>query len=73
MPLTPFQYFLGRENQRKVEILEKNHDIAGFFDGLLDHLVNFSNREGVPIENIQIKDAWIAGDKRINALITWQR
>lgn len=73
MPNNPMEYFLAREASAKVRLLERNPSIAGFIDGVLDHLVQFCQKEGIQMEDIDLRDVFIAHDKRLNATITWRR
>ena len=57
-----FQGFLGRYNRRKVELLERNHSVAAFFDGILDRLVDHANARGGAFDQLDIRDAFIVWD-----------
>jgi hypothetical protein len=54
MAQSAFEVFLHRENARKVELLQKNHDVSDALMGILDQLVTYANAKGVPFEDVEL-------------------
>lgn len=73
MATTPFEYFLGRENQRMTHLLERNESVSKFVQGVLDHLVGYCSRECVKFEDIQIDMPYVANDEHIRGRIVRKR
>jgi hypothetical protein len=64
VPENAFQYFLGRQNARIVQLLERNPDIAGTIQALLEHLVIYCDEEGVDFEHVRLIEPHISPDGR---------
>jgi hypothetical protein len=54
VPANAFEFFLQRENARRVDLLEKNLDVSEAMISMLDALVAYSNARGVPFEHLEI-------------------
>ncbi len=69
MATSPFEYFVGRQNQRMVQLLERNRDVSEFFYAVLDHLVEHANAKGKRFEDLQIHDPFVSSDGYIRARV----
>ncbi len=69
MPASAFEYFLGQKRQACADILEKNEDVSGFMAALLDHLVEYAQREGIPVQAIRLDRPFVTNDGKIIAQI----
>lgn len=61
MPANAFEFFLNRQNARAVQLLERNHSVAGALQGIIEHLVSVAEDEGVPFEDLRLEDVFVAG------------
>lgn len=73
MATTAFEYFVGRDNQRMVYLLEQNESVSKFVQGLLDHLVSYCDREGVKFADLEIDMPYVANDEHIRGRIVRTR
>ncbi len=62
MPANAFEFFMGRQNARVVMLLEKNHDLSGAVQGLLERVVDFCNAKGLDASKVIVRDAHITED-----------
>lgn len=62
MPANAFEYFMGRQNRRVVDLLEQNHDLSGAVQGLLERIVDFCNAKGLNVAEVIVRDAYITED-----------
>lgn len=69
MPSDLFE-MMKQTNQRKVHLFERNHDVAAFVDGLIEHLVNYADHKGIPFEAIRITAPFVGDNEIIQAQIT---
>jgi hypothetical protein len=69
MATTPFEYFLQNRRQACTDLLEKNEDVSGFMAALLDHLVEYARREGIPLAAIRLDLPFVTNDGQIVAKI----
>lgn len=69
MPTTPFEYFVGRQNQRMVQLLESNREISEFFYNVLDHLVEHANAKGKRFADLKIDMPHVTSDGYLKARI----
>jgi hypothetical protein len=60
---------MQQQNLRMVEMVEKNHSVASFIQGLCEYLVNYANHKGLPIEAIDLDLPFIGDDEYIRARI----
>jgi hypothetical protein len=70
MPAANLYDMLQQENQRIVELVDKNHSVASFIHGLCAYLVQYANHKGIPIEAIELETPFIGDDEYIRARIT---
>ncbi len=71
MPQNAFEYFIGRENARLVDLLEKNPGVSAVIQGLLEAAVNYCEQRGCRFEQLRLVDSYVLptpeGDARIEA------
>ena len=70
MPENPHQYFLGQRNAACVRLLERNEDVNNLIRAMLEHLVDYANKEGMDFERIRIDRPFITNDGRLVAQLT---
>lgn len=70
MATTSFEYFLGRRNAACVQLLERNHDMGAFIQGLLEHVVQYAEREGIAVEDVKLDLPFVSDDGYIQGRIT---
>jgi len=70
MPATsPFEYFVGRQNRKMVDLLEANRDVSQFFMSVLDHLVAHAEANGKRFDQLKIEDPFVSPDGYIRARV----
>jgi hypothetical protein len=62
MPESAFEVFLGRNNARCVQLLEQNHDVSGFFQGLLERFVEHCNQHGATFDRLVVDNPVVTED-----------
>lgn len=65
MPQSAFEYFLGRENARIVQLLEDNREIAETIQGLLERMVEYCHHKGIDPRTVAIRDPYITHDGEV--------
>jgi hypothetical protein len=70
MPTSAFEYFVGRRNAAMVQLLERNPEVSGFMQALLEHLVDWSKEHGVRYEDIKLDVPFVSHDGYIRARIS---
>lgn len=65
--------FLESEQSEVVKFCQRNHSVSAFIQGLLEHLVNYCNTEGVAFEDIELTTPYVAVDEYVRARITKRR
>lgn len=70
MPQSPLEFFLGRRNAACVRLLEQNDDVNEFSRALLEHLVDYAEREGIEFRDIKLDRPYVTNDGYIKARIT---
>ena len=70
MPESPHQYFLGRRNAATVRLLEQNEDVNQFIRALLEHLVDFADKQGIRYAEVNLDRPFVTDDGYIRARIT---
>lgn len=61
MATNAFEFFMGRQNARVVHLLERNHNVSGALQGILEHMVSVADAEGVPFEDVSLEDVFVSG------------
>lgn len=61
--------FLESEQSEVVRFCRRNSSVSGFVQGLLEHLVNYCNAEGIPFEDIELSAPYVANDEYLRARI----
>jgi ribosomal protein L22 len=70
MPVTtPFEYFVGRQNRKLVDMLEANREVSQFFMSVLEHLVAHAEANGKRFDQLKIEDPYVTPDGHIRARI----
>lgn len=69
MPDSPYQVFLGRRNAACVRLLEQNPDVNEFMRALMEHLVDFADKEGIRYADIKIDRPFVSNDGYLRARI----
>lgn len=62
MPENALQYFMGRRQAAVVRLLEQNEDVSSFIQALLEHLVEYADKEGLRFGDIKIDRPFITND-----------
>lgn len=68
MPANLYE-LMQQQNLKMVELVDKNHSVAAFIQGLCEYLVNYANVRGVSIEAIDIDLPFIGDDEYVRARI----
>lgn len=68
MPANLYE-LMQQQNLRMVEMVDKNHSVAAFIQGLCEYLVNYANHKGIPLEAIELDLPFIGDDEYIRARI----
>jgi hypothetical protein len=66
---SPFDFFVQRQNQRMVTLLEENHDVSRFVMAVLDHLEQHARAQGLRYADLRIEDPHVTPDGYIRARI----
>lgn len=70
MPVeSPFDFFVGSQNRRMVELLEENREVSRFFMSVLDHLVAHAKATGTRYRDLRIEDPHVTADGYIRARV----
>jgi hypothetical protein len=60
---------LQQQNAKKVELLDRNHSVSAFIDGLMDYLVQYAEHKKVPFDKLVLDAPFIGDDEYIRARI----
>lgn len=70
MPVSsPFEFFVGQQNKRMVELLEENREVSQFVMSLLTHLEQHARETGTPYRNLRIVDPHVTADGYVRARV----
>jgi hypothetical protein len=69
MPASNLYELMQEQNLQMVELMDKNHSVAAFVQGLCEYLVNYANHKQVPFEDIILETPFIGNDEYIRARI----
>ncbi len=61
-----YQYFVGRQNARIVQLLERNREIAATVQAVLEQTVEFCDHRGLDFDKLKVRDATISQEGKVS-------